>query len=80
MNVNFTLFYLFSGEGNGSSEMINLNNSDDEVFKNYQDVFDALDIELVSPSESVVQNLIQFAQSYEYVDLGSEKGAEIILN
>jgi len=80
MNKNFTLFYLFTGEGNDNSEMINLNNPDDESFRNFKDVFDKLDTGFVSPTESVVKSLIQFGQSYEYIDLGSGKEAEIILN
>lgn len=80
MNINFTFFYLFTEEGNDSNEMIDLNNLDDEIFKNFKDVFEMLDTEFVSPSERVVNNLIQYAQSYEYMDLGSGKEAEMILN
>ena len=80
MNKKFTLIYLLNSEENDKGEMINAEDLGDDGFKNFEDVFKVLNSVKSSPSQAVVDNIIQFANTYELIDLGSKGNIEMILN
>ena len=80
MHKNSTFIYRLNSEENDNGEMINADNFGEDGFKDFDDVFNILNELKSSPSKAVVDNIIQFANSYELIDLGSKGNAEIILN
>ncbi len=80
MNKNSTFIYLLNSEEGDKSEMIDLNDFGDNGFTDFEEVFKTLDTVKSSPSKFTINKIIQFARSYEVIDLGSKGIVEMILN
>ncbi len=80
MNKKSTLNYLLNTEESEKCDAVDPGDFIEIGFNELENVFDELNTVKYSPSELVVQNVIQFAHAYKIIDLGSGRKIEMILN